>query len=162
MRISPDRCDKITAELEVRPATIDDADGIRALTKQLVAFRGKIFNEERFMFGLKKRVKLNSESHHFFVCTLDGEIAGMTLVEMIPTDKTEVYLNTLFVGKNYQKKGVGKKMFDFIIPFLQDIGIKTIIINIRKNEPMEVSFFEKFGFQVDFELKPFTCMVKKL
>ncbi len=141
---------------------MDDANDIRRLTKQLVAYRNKVFNEKRFMFGLKKRVKPDQRKHHFFVGTLDGKVAGMTLAELIPADKTEAYLNTLFVDDAYHKHGVGKKMFDFIIDYLKELGIKTVIINIRKNEPMEVAFFEKYGFKTDFELKPFTCMVKKL
>ena len=153
---------RISDQLQVRRATVDDADGIRRITKQLVAYRNKIFNEARFMFGLKKRTKPDNKMHHFFVCTLGEKVVGMTLVEMIPTDKTEVYLNTLFVDEDHMKQGVGKKMFDFIIPYLKDLGIKTVIINIQKNKPMAVEFFEKFGFKTDFELKPFTCMVKKL
>ena len=153
---------EISAELKVRRATLDDIDGIRRLTKQLVDYRSKIFNEGRFVFGLKKRVKPDQDIHHFFVCTLNHNVVGMTLIELIPANKTEAYLNTLFVDKDHQKTGIGKRMFDFVIEFCEARGIKTIIINIRKNQPMEVSFFEKFGFKTDFELKPFTCMVKKL
>ena len=125
-------------------------------------FRGKFFNEERFLFGLKKRIDSDNKKHHFFVCTLDGEVVGITLAELIPTCKTEAYLNTLFVDKDHYRQGIGKKMFYFIMPYLKDLGIKTVFINIRKNEPMEISFFEKYGFKVDYELKPFTCMVKEL
>ena len=153
---------RISTQLEVRKATLDDADGIRRITKQLVAYRGKLFNEKRFMFGLKKRIKPDSKIHYFFVCTQNEKIVGITLAEMIPTDETEAYLNTLFVDKDHQKQGVGKKMFEFIMEFLKNNGIKTVIINIRKNEPMEVAFFEKYGFKIDFELKPFTSMVLKL
>ncbi|NVM55430.1 MAG: GNAT family N-acetyltransferase [Candidatus Helarchaeota archaeon] len=141
---------------------MDDIDGIRRLTKQLVDYRGKIFNEERFRFGLKKRVNPKSKLHHFFVCTLNEKVVGMTLAELIPTDKTEAYLNTLFVDNDHQKQGVGNKMYYFIVDYLRDLGIKTVLINIRKNEPMEIGFFENYGFKKDFELKPFTCMVKKL
>ncbi len=140
---------------------MDDVDGIRRLTQQLVQYRGKIFNEERFIFGLRKRTKPNSR-HHFFVCTQNGEIVGMTLAELIPSCKTEAYLNTLFVDKAHQRQGVGRKMFNFIMDYLRDLGIETVFINIHKNQPMEETFFEKFGFKVDFELKPFTCMVKHL
>lgn len=146
----------------MRRATLNDADGIRRLTKQLVDYRRKAFNEERFMFGLKKRTKPDSERHHFFVCIIDNNVVGMTLAELLPTDRTEAYLNTLFVDKAYQKLGVGKRIFEFIMQYLKDLGIETVIINVRKNEPMEIGFFEKYGFKTDFELKPFTSMVKKL
>ena len=152
----------ISNELTVRRATMDDIDGIRRITKQLVAYRGKMFNEKRFRFGLKKRIKSDNDIHHFFVCVKNNEVVGITLAELIPTGETEAYLNTLFVDKAHQKEGVGKAMFDFILDFLKNRGIQTVIINIRKNEPMEVGFFEKYGFKTDFELKPFTSMIKKL
>lgn len=151
----------ISETLLVRKATMDDADAIRSLTKQLVDCRGKLFNEERFVFGMKKRIHPTSKRHHFFVCTLDEKVVGMTLAELIPTCKTEAYLNILFVDKDHFRHGIGKKMFYFIMPYLKDLGIETVFINIRKN-PMDLSFFEKFGFKKDYELKPFTCMVKQL
>lgn len=152
---------RIAGQLQVRKATMDDAEGIKRLTKQLVEYRSRIFNEKRFSFGLRKRVE-DFKNHHFFVCTLDDKVVGMTLAELITPDKMEAYLNTLFVDKDRQKQGVGKKMFDFIMAYLRELGIKRVIINIRKNQPMETGFFEKFGFKIDFELKPFTSMVKKL
>ncbi|MHA1132084.1 MAG: GNAT family N-acetyltransferase [Candidatus Helarchaeota archaeon] len=139
-----------------------DVDDVRRLTQQLVTYRGKVFNETRFLFGFKKRIDPDSHIHHLFVCTLNGKVVGMTLAELIPTAETEAYLNTLFVDNAYHRQGVGKKLFDFVIEYLKNLGIKTVIINIRKNEPMEVKFFEKYGFETDFELKPFTCMIKKL
>jgi len=152
---------KITDELQVRRATMKDAEGVKQLTKQLVAYRCKTFDEKRFLFGFQKRIK-DTKIHHFFVCTLNNEVVGMTLVELIPTTGTEAYLNTLFVDNEHQNQGVGKKMFDFIMNYLKELGIQTVIINIRKNEPMEVGFFEKYGFKIDYELKPFTSMVKEL
>jgi len=138
-----------------------DAEGVKQLTKQLVAYRSKTFDEKRFLFGFQKRIK-DTKIHHFFVCTLNNEVVGMTLVELIPTNETEAYLNTLFVDNEHQNQGVGKKMFDFIMNFLKELGIHTVIINVRKNEPMEIGFFEKFGFKIDYEIMPFTSMVKEL
>ena len=152
---------KITDQLQVRHATMNDAEGVKQLTKQLVAYRGKTFDEKRFLFGLRKRIQ-DTKTHHFFVCTLNEEVVGMTLVELIPSNKAEAYLNTLFVDNQHHRHGIGKKMFDFIMNYLKELGIKTVFINVRKNEPMEIGFFEKYGFRTDFELKPFTSMVKKL
>jgi len=146
----------------MRKASIDDIDGIRRITKQLVEYRNKLFNEERFRFGLKKRTAPNLKKHHFFVCTLNNKVVGITLAELIPNNKTDAYLNTLFVDKEHQKQGVGKIMFDFIMDYLKNLGIKTVIINIHKNSPMEIGFFEKYGFQLDYQLKPFAGMIKKL
>jgi ribosomal protein S18 acetylase RimI-like enzyme len=151
----------MTDQLQVRHATMKDAEGVKQLTKQLVAYRCKTFDEKRFLFGLRKRIQ-DTKTHHFFVCTLNDKVVGMTLFELIPSNPTEAYLNTLFVDNQYQRQGVGKKLFDFIMDYLKQLKIKTIIINVRKNEPMEIGFFEKFGFKTDFELKPFTSMVKKL
>jgi L-amino acid N-acyltransferase YncA len=152
---------KISNVYQMRKATTDDIDGIRRITKQIVEYRNKLF-KERFRFGLKKRTSPNSKKHHFFVCTSDNEVVGITLAELIPNNNTDAYLNTLFVDKGYQKKGVGKVMFDFIMDYLKNLGIKTVIINIHKNSPMEISFFEKFGFELDYQLKPFAGMIKKL
>lgn len=152
---------KITDELQMRRATMQDAEGVKRLTKQLVDFRCKTFDEKRFLFGLRKRIQ-DTKIHHFFVCTLNNEVVGMTLMELIPTNPTEAYLNTLFVDNQHQRQGVGKKMFYFIMDYLKSLGIKTVIINVRKNEPMEIGFFEKYGFKTDFELKPFTSMVKMI
>jgi len=138
-----------------------DAEGVKQLTKQLVIYRCKTFDEKRFLFGFRKRIQ-DTKTHHFFVCTLHDEVVGMTLVELIPSNPTEAYLNTLFVDNRHQRRGVGKKMFDFIMDYLKQLRIKTVIINVRKNEPMEIGFFEKYGFKTDYELKPFTSMVRKL
>ena len=138
-----------------------DAEGVKQLTKQLVIYRCKTFDEKRFLFGFRKRIQ-DTKTHHFFVCTLHDEVVGMTLVELIPSNPTEAYLNTLFVDNRHQRRGVGKKMFDFIMDYLKQLRIKTVIINVRKNEPIEIGFFEKYGFKTDYELKPFTSMVRKL
>ncbi len=53
------------------------------------------------------------------------------------------------VADNWQGKGLGKELFDFILPELSARGINRIILwgGVQRNNERAVRYYQKLGFQ---------------
>ncbi len=63
----------------------------------------------------------------------------------LPTDilwKTSVY-----IASDYQKKGIGKKIYSHLIEELKTLGFKTLLAGISLPNKGSVLFHENLGFR---------------
>ena len=97
---------------------------------------------------------LNNEKTPVFVYD-DGEILGyaFTVITDHAQDKSlmpykNVYIDDLCVEKECRGKGVGKKLYDFVLGFAKSIGAYNVTLNVWAGNDGALKFYEKIGMRV--------------
>lgn len=94
--------------------------------------------------------------------TADEKIIGFALVRLlignsndsnISFDSSEI-LN-IAVLDSFQKKGVGQMIFDEILLALKEKNIKEIWLEVRASNAKAIGFYQKNGFEMQFERKKY-------
>ena len=85
----------------------------------------------------------------------DGDIEGyaFTVITDHAKDKSlmpyvNVYIDDLCVEKNCRGKGVGKKLYDFVLGFAKSIGAYNVTLNVWAGNDNALKFYEKIGMRI--------------
>ncbi|MGE5343953.1 MAG: ribosomal protein S18-alanine N-acetyltransferase [Candidatus Omnitrophota bacterium] len=70
-------------------------------------------------------------------------IAGYILFWMI---EDTLELHKIAVSSNYQKKGIGKQLFGFMLEKAREKKIKELFLEVRKSNIGAIKLYESFGF----------------
>jgi ribosomal protein S18 acetylase RimI-like enzyme len=62
------------------------------------------------------------------------------------TKQTYGYINDLFVGSSYRRKGIGKALFEATASRLRERGIQAFEVSLVPTNAMASSFWRKLGF----------------
>lgn len=87
----------------------------------------------------KERWLLKMDEQYFLVTEEEGSITGFASI----TNKG--YLDTMFVHKNHQRKGIAKTLITAMIDYAKENQLKEII---TEGSITAKPFFEKYGFKV--------------
>lgn len=78
----------------------------------------------------------------------------VSVIEILSSFNREIaYIYGVSTVPNYEKKGHGSKLLDYVIEDLKKIGIKKIELTVKKNNETAISLYLKKGFIVGEELK---------
>ncbi len=77
---------------------------------------------------------------------LDGSTIGFIGTIKITDDS--IYLLALYLMREFQNKGIGKKIIDDLIHSYSDENRKEILLLAHKNETWACKFYEKNGFEL--------------
>ena len=58
-----------------------------------------------------------------------------------------LYIDQMCVNPDYQRKGIGKKIIDFIKDYCSDKNIKRIELSVWSDNLIAKSFYKKVGFE---------------
>lgn len=90
---------------------------------------------DRFKLFLEKNPGLS------VVMEIDGQIVGTALGSF---DGRRGYIQKLVVKKDFQRRGIGKKLMDEVVKRLKSLGVVYVPINCEiENE----AFYKKCGFR---------------
>ena len=85
-----------------------------------------------------------------FVAIEDGKVAGW--IALIPTSTRKVYLGimevSIYIHEDHRGKGVGKKLFDVLIPESEKNGIWSLLSVLFPENTASIKLHEKVGFKV--------------
>ena len=85
-----------------------------------------------------------------FVAIEDGKVAGW--IALIPTSTRKVYLGimevSIYIHEDHRGKGVGKKLFDVLIPESEKNGIWSLLSVLFPENMASIKLHEKVGFKV--------------
>lgn len=128
-----------------RACTLNDFDFLFELKKQ--NFKGYVdkiwgWNDEE----QKQRLKKDLEEHlaHKQIILIDNKLAGVYVIHT--TEKGDLFINEISILKEYQNKGIGRKILEEQLKENQSKGIRTIL-QVFKDNPAK-SLYEKLGFKV--------------
>lgn len=80
-------------------------------------------------------------------------LIGNSAASNISFDSSEI-LN-IAVLNSFQKKGVGQMIFDEILLALKEKNIKEIWLEVRASNAKAIGFYQKNGFEMQFERKKY-------
>ncbi len=119
-------------KLEIRPANLDDVEGIYALLK---------FYSDNSVLLPRSKFDILSATRDFYVAEDNGEIVACATLLIYTSELGEI--RSLAVSNRYMKQGLGIRLIEKLEDDARVIGLSKLMALTY-----EVSFFEKHGFQV--------------
>lgn len=103
----------------------------------------RVQNLEKRVKHLKDQIE---ENNRIFVAVLEGRIVGFIFYAKTMQSGyiSSAEIRSIYVQKEYQRKGIGKELFQRAVLELRKLGYHSLILNC----PVEskcISFFEKLG-----------------
>lgn len=120
----------------IRKATVNDIT-------YLVRIEKKVFTQslgESFLFD---ELLLNPFAH-YFVYELNKEVIGYIGFRAI--DSNSEMMN-FCMDPEYQGQGYGTEILNYSIDYLKNIGVSSILLEVRKSNKTAQAVYEKFGFK---------------
>jgi amino-acid N-acetyltransferase len=117
--------------LKIRKATVKDSKTIHLLINR---FAQKDTILPRSLNEIYENIR------DFFVCTNQSKVIGTSALHIMWEDLAEI--RSIAVLRDYQNKGIGKKLIEECLEEAQALGIKKIFVLTYNPE-----FFKKIGFQ---------------
>tara|TARA_B100000131_G_C18112649_1_gene610176 strand:+ start:1434 stop:1865 length:432 start_codon:yes stop_codon:yes gene_type:complete len=109
---------------------------------EIVNIENDIFEQPwsryHFLSDIKKNVSYNIMYLEKSRCV--GYIFGYII-------ENEYHLNNIAVKKNYQKRGIAKKILHYVIEKLKDKNVGKIFLEVRCDNFAAIRLYELFGFE---------------
>jgi len=87
--------------------------------------------------------------HHpyseYYKLILDNTIIGYFAIWIIFED---VQITTIAVHPNYQGRGYGDKMMEFLINYVKELGCRNITLEVRVSNIKALNFYKKHLFEI--------------
>jgi [ribosomal protein S18]-alanine N-acetyltransferase len=87
----------------------------------------------------------------------DEKIVGFALVRLLMNNSDAFFdsseILNIAVRHSFQKRGIGQMIFDEILRTLKEKNIKEIWLEVRASNAQAVAFYQKNGFEMQFERK---------
>jgi ribosomal protein S18 acetylase RimI-like enzyme len=147
------------SEIKVRTASIGDINNIRELMIQLYDYFGVPFNEKRFEWGIKKRLKDRLQREGILVAeeiTDVGKslIVGVLVAEILvnPLGEGEGHITAIVVNKEKRNDGVGHILVESSIEHLESMGAEKIKLDLEEDFVKMLPYFQKIGFESKYRV----------
>ena len=132
-------------EYSFKNCTLDDFDFLFELKKENFKwYVDKIWgwNDD----DQKQRLKQDLEEHlaHKRIILIDNKEVGVYVVHT--TENGDLFINEISILKEYQNKGIGRKILEEQLKENRQKGIRTIL-QVFKDNPAK-SLYKKLGFKV--------------
>ena len=132
-------------EYSFRNCTLDDFDFLFELKKENFKwYVDKIWswNDD----DQKQRLKQDLEEHlaHKRIILVDSKKVGVYAVHI--TENGDLFINEISILKEYQNKGIGRKILEEQLKENRQKGIRTIL-QVFKDNPAK-TLYEELGFKV--------------
>lgn len=111
---------------------------------KIYALDNTVFDEEKYSRNMIADA-LGDESYIILVASIDDDIIGYIMVSYV-VDEAE--LQKICVSHNNQRSGVGYQLLCNMQNLLSDRSIKTLYLEVRKDNTKAINFYEKNGFEI--------------
>lgn len=105
----------------------------------------------------KKRISemFSSPQYRGYVAILNREIVGCIICEILTwhTGK-QLEVKEIFVFPQYQKKGIGKKLINYIKKIAKESGVTEVYLWTKKEQSL-MEFYSDIGFCGNYEVVQF-------
>lgn len=112
------------------------------LTKE--CFSKVVFNTKDSQDYLKSNIKINDKQKTWLVF-LDKELIGS--ITIVDKDK-ECEMRGLYVATDFQGKGIGSKLWKFVLNFA---GNREIVLDTYSHNTKTIEIYKNWGFEIDTE-----------
>ena len=95
-------------------------------------------------FQSEKAIKEQIEHGYiYYWAKYDGKNVGF--IGFYPVDN-KLYLSKFYIDKDYRGKKVGRKLFDFLVNYTREKGLKSLYLNVNKYNYNSIKVYEHLGF----------------
>ncbi len=140
--------------IEIIPATTDNIPDIQKISavawphtfkdilseKQIAYMMHWMYSDESLREQMEKQ-------HHRYVLAKEGEefVAYLSYEPNCEnTGKTKIH--KIYILPSHQRKGIGKRLFDFVLTQARENGEKAVYLNVNKNNRNAIAFYQRLGF----------------
>lgn len=147
----------------IKKATIRDFEALKEIKllskKEELKYSGTIKpidkNKEIYFSYLKKDLKHKNRS--IFMVLENKKVIGMILAQSfkpLPISKFQKkgYISNLYILKDYRKKGIGKKLVNYVLKWLKEKKVGHITLEIHVKNAPALKLYRKMGFK-DYTMK---------
>ncbi len=129
--------------MKIRKPTMKDAKRIL----QLLNSDANITTSDELHYNIEHvKEYILGKSFYTFVYIEDKKIVGVVMANVFKIGKyAELY--NIIVDSNYRKKGIAKKLSDYIINYLEKKKIKLIFLYTEENNNPAQNLFQKLKFR---------------
>lgn len=120
-----------------------------AVRPDLFVANAKKYDEEQL-----KRI-ITDDNRPIFVAETDGTVSGYAFCIYVDQKDSNVltpiktlYVDDLCVNKAFRGKGIGKKLYEYVIEFARNNGFYNVTLNVWADNVSAVSFYQKLGMNV--------------
>jgi len=142
--------------MKTRQATIKDLKACAEIFKEEA--NRPPYSKNRTLKKAEERIKSYFKRFKPFVAIIDKKIIGFIIVDKDPDEK-KLYINELWISKEYQRQGLGKKILKNIEDIYKKKGIKKFYLVADTRKGGALGFYKKQKYKVD---KNMVFMEKKL
>ena len=93
----------------------------------------------------QSELDLIPDQRMYWVAIVDGKVVGYSGVAVID-DFADVA--TIAVASDFQKQGIGSKLFQFILDYASEHGANRVLLEVRTNNSGAIEMYKKFGFEI--------------
>lgn len=144
----------------IRRATPEDIKEIDNLLFQVhdVHVKGR---PDLFKKGKKKyndeelKEIINDNTKPIFVYEFEGKVLGYAFCVITDHSKDEslvdyknLYIDDLCVDQNARGKGIGKKLYEFVLEFAKSINCYNVTLNVWAKNESAMKFYQSIGMEI--------------
>ena len=118
---------------------------------ELASLEEKLFKVENFPLS-KSSFRYHIKNNLLFIAKMDEKIVGYILL-LIKRKNPKIY--SIGVLEEYRGKSISKKLLQKILDEAQNLGFSKVVLEVRTDNTLAISLYEKFGFRITKQLNSF-------
>ena len=144
-------------EIIIRKAIYADCKNLSLLKREIweTTYRG-IYPDEKFdnYNYIKNEEKfknfIDNPNQELYIATIDNEIIGYIEfgTPFRPFENYKQEIGLFYLKKEYQRHGLGKKLFNLAFNYIKDTGVDKFFISCHKYNLNALKFYEKMGGKI--------------
>ena len=110
------------------------------------------YNKKRTPEKALEIIQEDFKAQDLYVTTINNLIIGFVMVQRDSGIKEKLWINELWILKQYQGQGIGTRIMNEIETIYKNKGIKSFELVADTNEGGAQGFYKKIGYNVDNNL----------
>jgi ribosomal protein S18 acetylase RimI-like enzyme len=107
------------------------------------------YNKKRTPEKALSRIKEDFRGNDLYVAILDKKIIGFVMVQRDSGIKNQLWINEIWILKDYQKKGIGRKLMAEIESIYKKKGINIFELVAHKGKGGAIGFYKRLSYKED-------------
>ena len=143
----------------IREMNLNDYEDVRILVKQIhelhLSNRPDIYNDEE-SFPKEYFEKVLSDANNLnYIYVENKKIVGILIATLQHTNPLPIikprafyFIENIVVDKNYRRKGIAKKLFEYLSLKAKENNIDSIELNVWSFNSDAIKFYESMGMNI--------------
>ena len=143
--------------INIRKAIYSDSSNLSKLKREIweTTYRGIFPDEKIDNYDYEKNQKrfkgfIDNEKQELYVVENNNELVGYTEFgePFRPFEDYEQEIGLFYIRKDYQRRGIGKKLFNLALDYIRGTGVSKFFISCHKYNTNAQEFYKKMGGKI--------------